>query len=157
MAYVNRLSAEHRSASASVEKYRQLKSSLANLQGQYKKQEFLLKQIANESGKTSDAYIKQREQLDKTATSIAKTKGQMKSLQSPIKRLQPTGSTRIDDAIVKMRDRASMATSRLSAGFDNMKNHMMGLAATATTVGLTMVSSINKAASLQKTMVETKN
>ncbi len=157
MAYVNRLSAEHRSASASVEKYRQLKSSLANLQGQYKKQEFLLKQIANESGKTSDAYIKQREQLDKTATSIAKTKGQMKSMQSTINRLQPTGITRIDDAIVKMRDRASMATSRLSAGFDNMKNHMMGLAATATTVGLTMVSSINKAASLQKTMVENQN
>lgn len=157
MAYVNRLSAEHRSASAAVEKYQQLKSSLASLQGQYKKQEFLLKQIANDSGKDSEAYVKQREQLDKTATSIAKTRDQMKSMQSTINRLQPTGITRVDSAIVKMRDRASMATSRLSAGFDNMKNHMMGLAATATTVGIAMVSSINKAASLQKTMVENQN
>ena len=157
MAYVNRLNAEHRSASASVEKYRQLGSSLNNLQIQYRKQEFLLKQVANDSGKTSEAYIKQREQLNKTATSIAKTKDQMKSMQSTINRLQPTGITRVDNAIVKMRDKASQASSRMSAGFDNIKNHMFGLAATATTVGATMVSSINKAASLQKTMVENQN
>lgn len=157
MAYVNRLNAEHRSASASVEKYRQLSSSLNNLQSQYRKQEFLLKQVANDSGKTSDAYIKQREQLNKTATEIAKTKDQMKSMQSTINRLQPTGITRVDNAVVKLRDRASMASSRLSAGFDNIKNHMFGLAATATTVGATLVSSINKAASLQKTMVENQN
>ncbi|WP_085679531.1 phage tail tape measure protein [Limosilactobacillus reuteri] len=157
MAYVNRLNAEHRSASASVEKYRQLGSSLNNLQSQYRKQEFLLKQVANDSGKTSDAYIKQREQLNKTATEIAKTKDQMKSMQSTINRLQPTGITRVDNAVVKLRDRASMASSRLSTGFDNIKNHMFGLAATATTVGATLVSSINKAASLQKTMVENQN
>lgn len=157
MAYVNRLNAEHRSASASVEKYRQLGSSLNNLQSQYRKQEFLLKQVANDSGKTSDAYIKQREQLNKTATEIAKTKDRMKSMQSTINRLQPTGITRVDNAVVKLRDRASMASSRLSAGFDNIKNHMFGLAATATTVGATLVSSINKAASLQKTMVENQN
>ena len=157
MAYVNRLNAEHRSASASVEKYRQLGSSLNNLQSQYRKQEFLLKQVANDSGKTSEAYIKQREQLNKTATSIAKTKDQMKSMQSTINRLQPTGITRVDNAIVKMRDKASQASSRMSAGFDNIKNHMFGLAATATTVGATLVSSINKAASLQKTMVENQN
>lgn len=157
MAYVNRLNAEHRSASASVEKYRQLGSSLNNLQSQYRKQEFLLKQVANDSGKTSEAYIKQREQLNKTATSIAKTKDQMKSMQSTINRLQPTGITRVDSAIVKMRDKASQASSRMSAGFDNIKNHMFGLAATATTVGATLVSSINKAASLQKTMVENQN
>ncbi len=157
MAYVNRLNAEHRSASASVEKYRQLGSSLNNLQSQYRKQEFLLKQVANDSGKTSEAYIKQREQLNKTATSIAKTKDQMKSMQSTINRLQPTGITRVDSAIVKMHDKASQASSRMSAGFDNIKNHMLGLAATATTVGATLVSSINKAASLQKTMVENQN
>lgn len=157
MAYVNRLNAEHRSASASVEKYRQLGSSLNNLQSQYRKQEFLLKQVANDSGKTSEAYIKQREQLNKTATSIAKAKDQMKSMQSTINRLQPTGITRVDSAIVKMRDKASRASSRMSAGFDNIKNHMLGLAATATTVGAALVSSINKAASLQKTMVENQN
>ena len=157
MAYVNRLNAEHRSASASVEKYRQLGSSLNNLQSQYRKQEFLLKQVANDSGKTSEAYIKQREQLNKTATSIAKTKDQMKSMQSTINRLQPTGITRVDSAIVKMRDKASWASSRMSAVFDNIKNHMLGLAATATTVGAALVSSINKAASLQKTMVENQN
>lgn len=156
-AYVTRLQAEGRTASTTVEKYRQLRSSLTNLQDQYRKQEFLLRQVANETGKNSDAYIKQREQLDKTATSIAKTKDEMQSMQSSINRLQPTGIRRIDDAVVKTRDNASQMTSRLSAGFDNLKNHMMGIAVTATTVGAAVISSVNKAAAVQKTMVENQN
>lgn len=156
-AYVTRLQAEGRTASATVERYRQLRSSLTNLQDQYRKQEFLLRQVANDTGKNSDAYIKQREQLDKTATSIAKTKDEMQSMQSSINRLQPTGIQRIDDAVVKTRDNTSRMTSRLSAGFDNLKNHMMGIAVTATTVGAAVVSSVNKAADVQKVMVENQN
>lgn len=156
-AYVTRLTAEGRTASATVEKYRQLRSSLSNLEAQYRKQEFLLRQVANESGKNSDAYIKQREQLDKTAASIAKTKTEMRSMQSSVDRLQPTGVRRIDAAVVRTRDHASMMASRLSAGFDNLKNHMMGIATTATMVGAVMVSSVNKAADVQKTMVENQN
>lgn len=156
-AYVTRLQAEGRTASATVERYRQLRSSLTNLQDQYRKQEFLLRQVANNTGKNSDAYIKQREQLDKTATSIANTKDEMQSMQSSINRLQPTGIQRIDDAVVKTRDNASRMTSRLSAGFDNLKNHMMGIAVTATTVGAAVVSSVNKAADVQKVMVENQN
>ena len=156
-AYVTRLQAEGRTASATVERYRQLRSSLTNLQDQYRKQEFLLRQVANDTGKNSDAYIKQREQLDKTATSIAKAKDEMQSMQSSINRLQPTGIQRIDDAVVKTRDNASRMTSRLSAGFDNLKNHMMGIAVTATTVGAAVVSSVNKAADVQKVMVENQN
>ena len=156
-AYVTRLQAEGRTASATVERYRQLQSSLTNLQDQYRKQEFLLRQVANDTGKNSDAYIKQREQLDRTATSIAKTKDEMQSMQSSINRLQPTGIQRIDDAVVKTRDNASRMTSRLSAGFDNLKNHMMGIAVTATTVGAAVVSSVNKAADVQKVMVENQN
>lgn len=157
IAYVNRLNAEHKSATATVEKYRQLKSSLANLESQYRKQDFLLKQVANDSGKSSSAYLKQKEQLDKTATSIAKTKDEMRSMQSSINRLQPTGIERFDNAVVKLRDRTAMASSRISAGFDRIKDHMFSIATTATMVGATMVSSINKAASLQKTMVENQN
>ena len=156
-AYVTRLQAEGRTASATVERYRQLRSSLTSLHDQYRKQEFLLRQVANDTGKNSDAYIKQREQLDKTATSIAKTKDEMRSMQSSINRLQPTGIQRIDDAVVKTRDNASRMTSRLSAGFDNLKNHMMGIAVTATTVGAAVVSSVNKAADVQKVMVENQN
>lgn len=157
MAYVNRLNAEHRSASATVERYRQLRSSLANLESQYRKQDFMLKQVANDSGKSSSAYIKQKEQLDKTATSIAKTKDEMKSMQSTVNRLQPTGISRVDNAVVKLRDRTSAVSTRMSASFDRIKSHMLGLATTATMVGATLITSINKAANLQKTMVENQN
>lgn len=156
-AYVNRLTAEGRQASATVEKYRQLRSSLTNLQSQYQKQQILLRQVAEESGKDSDAYVKQRVQLDKTATSIAKTRTEMQSMQTSVDHLQPTGINRVDNAIVKMRDNTSRATSRMSSAFDRMKDHMMGIGATAITVGGMVVSSVNKAAAVQKVMVENQN
>ncbi|MCI6367782.1 MAG: phage tail tape measure protein, partial [Limosilactobacillus reuteri] len=157
MAYVNRLNAEHRSASASVEKYRQLKTSLTNLESQYRKQEFLLKQIANDSGKTSDAYIKQREQLNKTATSIAKTKGEMKSMQSTIDRLQPTGINKIDTAVVRMGDTASRARSKMVSAFDSIRSHWQAVGVTALTVGGTMAVAVQKASSLQDSYRRTSN
>ena len=44
----------------------------------------MLKQVANASGKDSEAYRKQEAQLNKTATSIAKTKDEMKSLRGTV-------------------------------------------------------------------------
>ena len=155
--YIQRLNAERKSATATVEKYKLLQNSLKNLQGQYKKQEFLLKQVANESGKNSNEYIKQREQLDKTATSIAKTRDEMKSMQSTVAKLQPTGIKRVDDAVVKLNDRTSRMTSSLSRGFDTMKSHLMGIATTASIVGGAIVSSANKASAVQNKMIENQN
>lgn len=156
-AYVNRLQAEGRSATATVAKYRQLRTSLANLESQYRKQEFLLKQVANESGRDSEAYIKQREQLDKTATSIAKTRSEMKSLASENARLQPTGINRIDSAVLKLNDHTARLRKSALSAFDTMRSHAMAFGTTAMTVGAGIVSSANRAAAVQKVMVENQN
>lgn len=156
-AYVARLTAEGRSASATVERYRQLRSSLINLESQYRKQEFMLRQVANESGKDSEAYVKQREQLDKTAASIAKTRTEMRSLSSEEARLQPTGINRIDNAVVKLNDQTAQMRTRMRSAFDAIKNNAMGIAGTIGTIGAAMVSSARKAGAVQKTMVENQN
>lgn len=156
-AYVSRLNAEGKSASATVERFRSLRSSLSNLESQYRKQEFLLKQVANESGRDSEAYRKQKEQLDKTATSIAKTKTEMKGLQSQVSKLQPTGIKRVDDAVVKIENHAGQMRSRVSSAFSRIKSNAVGLAATIGTIGVALVDSAKKASALQKTYVENQN
>ncbi len=156
-AFINRLNAEGKSASATVAHYRQLRSSLTNLESQYRKQEFVLKQIANDEGKNSAAYQKQRIELDKTATNVAKTRNEMKSLQSTMATLHPTGISRVDNAVVKMRNHTAKAHTRMVAAFDGIKSHMFALATTAATVSTLFVSSVNKASAVQKTMVENQN
>ena len=156
-AYVNRLNAEGKSASATVERFRALKSSLSNLESQYRKQEFLLKQVANESGRDSDAYRKQKEQLDKTATSIAKTRSEMNGLSNTVARLQPTGIKRIDDAVIKVENHTGRMRARVSSAFSKIKENAVGVAATVGTIGVALVDSARKASALQKTYVENQN
>lgn len=156
-AYVNRLNAEGKSASATVERFRALKSSLSNLESQYRKQEFLLKQVANESGRDSDAYRKQKEQLDKTATSIAKTRSEMNGLSNTVARLQPTGIKRIDDAVIKVENHTGRMRARVSSAFSKIRENAVGVAATVGTVGAAMVSGAEKASRLQDTYLKTNN
>ncbi len=156
-AYVNRLNAEGKSASATVERFRALKSSLSNLESQYRKQEFLLKQVANESGRDSDTYRKQKEQLDKTATSIAKTRSEMNGLSNTVARLQPTGIKRIDDAVIKVENHTGRMRARVSSAFSKIKENAVGVAATVGTIGVALVDSARKASALQKTYVENQN
>lgn len=156
-AYVSRLNAEGKSASATVERFRALKSSLSNLESQYRKQEFLLKQVANESGRDSDAYRKQKEQLDKTATSIAKTRSEMNGLSNTVARLQPTGIKRIDDAVIKVENHTGRMRARVSSAFSKIKENAVGVAATVGTIGVALVDSARKASALQKTYVENQN
>lgn len=156
-AYVNRLNAEGKSATATIERFRALKSSLSNLESQYRKQEFLLKQVANESGRDSDAYRKQKEQLDKTATSIAKTRSEMNGLSNTVARLQPTGIKRIDDAVIKVENHTGRMRARVSSAFSKIKENAVGVAATVGTIGVALVDSARKASALQKTYVENQN
>lgn len=156
-AYIRRLEAEGRSATATVTKYRQLRSSLSNLESQYRKQEFLLKQVANESGKDSEAYIKQREELDKTAISIAKTRSEMKELANANARLQPTGIKRIDSAVVKLNDHASQMRSRMTSAFNSMRDSAMRVGPAIATIGVAIGRGARQAATLQDSYRRTQN
>lgn len=156
-AYVERLRAEGKSASASVTRYRSLKTSLANLESQYRKQEFMLKQVANASGKDSEAYRKQEAQLNKTATSIAKTKDEMKSLRGTVASLQPTGIKRIDNAVLKINDHTSRMKTKFKDAFTNIRQGASGVANTIGVITVGLVDAAKKAGSLQKTYVENQN
>lgn len=78
--YVASLRAQGNVSKADRVEFNGLHESLSNLEKQQSKQRFLLKQIATQSGKTSDAYRKQQIELNKTGETIAKTQSRMKEL-----------------------------------------------------------------------------
>ena len=78
--YIASLRAQGKVSKADRVEFNGLHESLSNLEKQQSKQRFLLKQVAEQSGKTSDAYRKQQIELNKTGETIAKTQSRMKEL-----------------------------------------------------------------------------
>ena len=156
-AYVDRLKAEHKTASASLADYKGLSSSLKNLRQQYAIQADMLKKVEAESGKTSSAYAKQKQQLDQTGQKVAETSDKLKNMQSTINRLQPTGIKRIDDAVVTAKDHAAQMGVSLKRGYESAKAGIMAASASAVAFGTVLVNGAKQASTLQKSYVEVTN
>lgn len=156
-AYVDRLKAEHKTASASLADYKGLSNSLKNLRQQYAIQADMLKKVEAESGKTSSAYAKQKQQLDQTGQKVAETSDKLKNMQSTINRLQPTGIKRIDDAVVTAKDHAAQMGVSLKRGYESAKAGIMAASASAVAFGTVLVNGAKQASTLQKSYVEVTN
>lgn len=156
-AYTERLEAEGNKASATVAKYNGLKKSLTNLKEQYKAQEATLTRVASESGKTSEAYAKQKIELDKTGKSVAEAKNEMKSMNSTIKGLQPTGISKIDNAVVKVKDHSGKMATSVKTSFASLKSSAMGAGIAVGVLGSQLIKGAKMASSLQNTYVENTN
>lgn len=156
-AYVDRLNAEGSKASATVAKYDGLKKSLTNLKAQYKAQEQALEKVASDSGKTSEAYLKQRTELDKTGKAVAEAKNEMKSMNSTIKSLQPTGIKRIDNAVVSVKDHSGKMATSVKTSFASMKASATTAGLAVGVLGANLIKGAKMASSLQNTYVENSN
>lgn len=156
-AYVGRLTAEGNKASATVAKYNGVKKSLSNLKEQYKAQATELERVANESGKTSSAYQKQKIKLDETGKSVAETRSKMKSMNSAMNKLQPTGISKIDHAVVKVKDNTGKMATKAKASFAKFKGAAIGASVAIGTLGAGLIKGAKMASSLQQVTTENTN
>lgn len=141
--YVAALRAQGKTSKADRAEFNGLRESLSNLEKQQAKQQFLLKQVANQSGKTSDAYRKQQIELNRTSESIAKTKTRMEELN---KSLNPPRTNswgfvrneilRVDEAEKKARTsvinygqalKANILGGWISSGLTNLTTGIKGV------------------------------
>lgn len=141
--YVAALRAQGKTSKADRAEFNGLRESLSNLEKQQDKQQFLLKQVANQSGKTSDAYRKQQIELNRTSESIAKTKTRMEELN---KSLNPPRTNswgfvrneilRVDEAEKKARTsvinygqalKANILGGWISSGLTNLTTGIKGV------------------------------
>ena len=163
-AYVDRMVAEHRTASETVARYHQLASGLENLQQQYKIQSRMLEEIKSRSGETSDAYLKQKQRLDQTATSIAKAQDELKQMRVEEASLEPTGIARVDNAIVRMRDHTEQIQPKLerlkgqvNSFWDSVKSGVMAAGIAVSAFTAYTVDGAKKAEDIQHTYVTNTN
>jgi TP901 family phage tail tape measure protein len=155
--FTERLKAEGKSASATVNEYKGLQNSLKNLKSQYDIQEKELGQIETASGKTSDAYKKQEIRLNETGKSIAETESKAKSMRGEFNRLQPTGIDRIDKAVVRTRDTTSKLADGAKNAFSRFKNAAIGASIGVATLGAGLIKGAKEASTLQNTYNENTN
>lgn len=155
--FTERLKAEGKSASATVNEYKGLQNSLKNLKSQYNIQEKELRQIEAASGKTSDAYKKQEVRLNETGKSIAETESKAKSMRGEFNKLQPTGIDRIDKAVVRTRDTTSKLADGAKNAFSRFKNAAIGASIGIATLGAGLIKGAKEASTLQNTYNENTN
>ena len=108
--YVTRLQAEGKEQEANKAKMDGYKSSIGNLNEQLSKQSAELDKIANASGKNSDAWRTQKTRVDETATSLAKAKSSMTSLQNEMDKANPSVFDRIKSHITGTKNEAEKTT-----------------------------------------------
>lgn len=89
-AYIDRLEAEGKATEANKAKLSSLKSTYEQLNKIYDVQVKELEKIENSAGKASDKYRIQKQRVDETATSLAKTKTKMSELDSEIRKANPS-------------------------------------------------------------------
>ena len=105
-AYVGRLEAEGKHEEANKAKLSGLSREYNKLNEVYKIQSNELSKIASETGKSSEAYRRQKIRVDETATSLAKTKSEMSGLSSEMKKANPTIFDRIKTKLIGVKDEA---------------------------------------------------
>ena len=124
--YVASLRAQGKAEKASREEIKGLATTIEELEKQQTKQEFLLKQIENQSGKTSDAYKEQYIQLNKTAEAIGNARKRSEELKLALNPPRVSGWKIFRDNILQV-DKAEEKAKQGVLNFGSaLKANIMG-------------------------------
>ena len=86
--YIKRLEAEGKEDEAKQEKLKLLKSSVINLNKQYEAQVDMLRKVSAQGN--GDAYVKQKQRINETATALAKAKSEQEKFDDELRKSNPT-------------------------------------------------------------------
>ena len=151
--YAERLQAEGKALDAKKVQLSGVKNSLTNLSKQYQLQEKELQSIAEKSGMTSEAYMKQQIRLNETATAMAKAKSSIEQLNAEMKVLNPGVFTRMKNKANELNGRmgklkesvlsfkglvgVNLISNAVTSGFTLLTSQMKGIISTGIQVSKT--------------------
>lgn len=151
--YAERLQAEGKALDAKKVQLSGVKNSLTNLSKQYQLQEKELQSIAEKSGITSEAYMKQQIRLNETATAMAKAKSSIGQLNAEMKVLNPGVFTRMKNKANELNGRmgklkesvlsfkglvgVNLISNAVTSGFTLLTSQMKGIISTGIQVSKT--------------------
>lgn len=155
------LATENESMHAKYEKMRgtvkQVGEEFGTNSQEYKQAKSSLNAFGNEVSESDSKLKKQNIRLDETGKSMAETKNKTKSMQAEINKLHPTGIKRIDNAVVKVKDRTGAMAVKAKESFAKFKSAAITASIGVGILGSAMVKGAKQASELQNIYNENVN
>lgn len=155
--YVRRLESEGKTYEANQQKVNAYQGAIGKLSAEQSRLQTALNRTTSSTDKANDAYRSQQIKLNQTVAEINKFKAGIKSAQSEMDRIRPTGFNRI----VRDTDRVTKATttmkSKLHSAWDSIRGGATVAAAGIGAVGAAAFSGAKQSAEIQQRYREINN
>lgn len=155
--YVKRLESEGKTYEANQQKVKAYQGAIGKLSAEQSRLQSALNRTTSSTDKASDAYRNQQIKLNQTTAEINKFKAGIKSAQSEMDRIRPTGFNRIVRDADRVTKSAETMKSKLHSAWDSIRGGATVAAAGIGAVGAAAFSGAKQSAEIQQRYREINN
>lgn len=155
--YVKRLESEGKTYEANQQKVKAYQGAIGKLSAEQSRLQSALNRTTSSTDKASDAYRNQQIKLNQTTAEINKFKAGIKSAQSEMDRIRPTGFNRIVRDADRVTKSAETMKSKLHSAWDSIRGGATVAAAGIGAVGAAAFSGAKQSAAIQQRYREINN
>lgn len=155
--YIERLQSEGKTYEANQQKVKAYQGAISQLQTRQKELEQAFSRTASSADKNSEKYRAQRVLINKNATEINRFKDSLKSAQSEMDRLHPTGFDKWANAAKKVDTATDKVKSKLHSAWDSIRGGATVATAGIAAVGVAAMSGAKQAGVIQQRYREINN
>lgn len=155
--YVKRLESEGKTYEANQQKVNAYQGAIGKLSAEQSRLQSALNRTTSSTDKASDAYRSQQIKLNQTTAEINKFKAGIKSAQSEMKRIHPTGFNRWVKGANEVTKVTSTMKSKLHSAWDSIRGGATVAAAEIGAVGAAAFSGAKQSAEIQQRYREINN
>lgn len=155
--YVRRLESEGKTYEANQQKVKAYQGAIGKLSAEQSRLQSALNRTTSSTDKASDAYRNQQIKLNQTTAEINKFKAGIRSAQSEMDRLHPTGFNRWVKGADEVNKAATTMKSKLHSAWDSIRGGATVAAAGIGAVGAAAFSGAKQSAAIQQRYREINN
>lgn len=155
--YVRRLESEGKTYEANQQKVKAYQGAIGKLSAEQSRLQSALNRTTSSTDKASDAYRSQQIKLNQTTAEINKFKAGIKSAQSEMDRIRPTGFNRIVHGATVATEYTDKIKNALHSAWDNIRGGATVAAAGIGAVGAAAMSGAKQSAKIQQRYREINN
>ncbi|WAZ53627.1 phage tail tape measure protein [Lactobacillus crispatus] len=155
--YVRRLESEGKTYEANQQKVKAYQGAIGKLSAEQSRLQSALNRTTSSTDKASDAYRSQQIKLNQTVAEINKFKAGIKSAQSEMERIHPTGFNRWVKGANEVTKATSTMKSKLHSAWDSIRGGATVAAAGIGAVGAAAFSGAKQSAAIQQRYREINN
>lgn len=155
--YIERLKSAGKIYEANQEKVKLYQSQIQRLNDRQRGLNSELERLASVSGKNSDAYNVQRTRINQTKTAINEFNAKIKTTQSEMSKLRPTGFNAFTAGAQKINSATDKIKSKVHSAWQSIKGGATVATAGFAAVGAAAMSGAKQMGSLQQTYKEISN